>query len=234
MAFAVPGPEDRRGLLDYAHLSPNAYPARCRSTRRCRRAAWTTPRRRLRQLPDLQRSARARPRPPDSGNCLPATHRLTGALDPLASSPCRRQSGRRRRTGRCRHRRPTWGWPDRRRTGPAIAGGGGTSGSGGSGTGGPGRARARRRPAVARHQRNNAAATPDGRAHPWQRFVAGRLGPAGAADHRRGGGLLVPLVRIAGQPGHPVRVLTGRWGGRALAKLRGAADGRPTRVGRNV
>jgi len=33
-------------------------------------------------------------------------------------------------------------------------------------------------------------------------------------------GLLVPVVRIAGQPGHPVRVLTGRWGSRALAKLR--------------
>jgi len=188
MAFASQDQKTGVFSLDYAHLSPNAYPG----TVPVYAAVATSglDHATAADYANFLTYAVGAARPPATGlgQLPPGYAPLTGALDPLAQFTLQAAKAVAAQNGQV----PT---PPANVGGQIAAAlachrraGAARRAAAGAGPAGPGRARARRRPAVARHQR---ATTP-----PRPQTVALTRGSGswladwglpGAADHRRGG-----------------------------------------------
>jgi hypothetical protein len=221
MAFASQDKATGVVSLDYPHLSPNAYPGTVPIY-----AAVPTSGLDHTTATDyanfLNYAVTAGQIPGTAMGQLPAGYApLTGALDPLAQFTLQAAKDVAAQNGQVPVPPPNLGGQIASALGLPGAGGVGTSGGGGNtaNPSGPGAG-----PTSAGGGSSSSATTP-----PRPQTVAlTRGGGSWLADWGLPAlliigmlaGLLVPVVRIAGQPGHPIRVLTGR----SLAKLRRRRD----------
>jgi hypothetical protein len=220
MAFAAQDKATGVVSLDYPHLSPNAYPGTVPIY-----AAVPTSGLDHTTAADyanfLTYAVGAGQTPGTAMGQLPAGYApLTGALNPLAQFTLQAAKDVAAQNGQVPVPPANLGGQIAAALGLPGSGGGGTSGGGGAG--GTGGSASGASPTSAGGGSSPSGTTPRPQTVALTRGSGSWLADWGLPALLIIGmlaGLLVPLVRIAGQPGHPVRVLAGRWGATALAKL---------------